>query len=61
MITIARENGFLYKTKRLSLVDKTAFSGRENGFLSRAFPIRAFYVCLKLYCNIAYCIHCIEG
>ena len=28
-----RENGFLYERKRLSLVDKTAFSGRENGFL----------------------------
>ena len=28
-----RQNGFLYETKRLSLVEKTALSMRQNRFL----------------------------
>ena len=31
---LRRENGFLYERERLSLIERTAYSGRENGFLS---------------------------
>ena len=37
-------DGFVHETKRLSLLDKTAFSGRENGFLyGRKRLFLAFY------------------